>query len=274
MIIDNYETFLLKEHINWIDSEIIKESVRDNISLFLRKTFKKMKELPLERKKTLLIYALSSLLAITNAKSIYNHIINDSEIRSELDDCEELEEVINNKLNVKSESEYFNPVKMKLSKKGWNDLKIMEGDAKNPGEPKLVGYELDDGRITIGWGHAEKIENSTYKVGQRITREEAQRLLQEDATIAADGVRRIFKEWEKQGIKIKLNQDQFDALVSMAFNMGVAGLRRSETIKAIKKGDFEKAGELIKTESINKDFERGLMKRRSKESDMFLSYLN
>lgn len=270
-----YDNFLLNESKNWIDNEV-NESLTD-ISLFLKKTFKKMRNLSKEKRKTLLIYALSSLLAITNADKIQNIIQSDDEIKTELSQDKELQEVVNDKLNlanqVKEVDESKDPTTMRLSQKGWDELKLMEGDPKNPGEPVLTAYKLGDGRITIGWGHAEKERKSQFKVGEKISRSEAQTLLQKDAKIAADGVRRIFKQWKKKGVDRKLTQDQFDALVSMAFNMGVGGLRRSETIKAIKKGDYQKAGELIKTQNVKGKHEEGLLNRRSKESKMFLSYL-
>jgi GH24 family phage-related lysozyme (muramidase) len=66
----------------------------------------------------------------------------------------------------------------------------------------------------------------------------------------------------------------FDALVSMAFNMGVSGLRQSEMVKYLKNGNYKTAGQLIKQTNINPDTFPGLEKRRYRESDMFLSYLS
>jgi lysozyme len=266
--LSSFQNFLIKEDIKWIDSYILNESKsRDNILSFLRKTFKKMKGMTSDRKKTLLIYALSSLLVFTNSKEIYNLIKSDPEICEEI--TPEIEDVIEEKLK---EEIFFDPVNMRLSKQGWKNIKMIEGDHK--GEPLLTAYDIDDNRITIGWGHAEKKETSKYKLGQKITREEAKKLLESDLKIAADGVRRIFKQWKEEGIERKLTQDQFDALVSMAFNMGVAGLRRTETLKYIKEGDYKKAGEMIKVEGISDKFEKGHTKRRSDESEMFLSYLS
>lgn len=132
--------------------------------------------------------------------------------------------------------------------------------------------KIGDGKITVGWGHAEPVKTSKYKKDQVITREEAKKLLQEDLNRSADGVRRIFKEWKDKGIERKITQDQFDALVSMAFNLGVSGLRKSDVIQHIKKGDYKKAGESIKKQSLSKKFS-GLESRREREADLFLSYL-
>lgn len=263
----SFQNFLIKEDIKWIDSQILNESNKNSILSFLRKTFKKIKGMSVERKKTLLIYALSSLLVFTNSKEIYNLIKSDPEICEEI--TPEVEDIIEEKLK---EEIFFDPVNMRLSKQGWKNIKMIEGDHK--GDPILTAYDIDDDRITIGWGHAEKKETSNYKLGQTITRDEAKKLLEDDLKVAADGVRRIFKQWKEEGIERKLTQDQFDALVSMAFNMGVTGLRKTETIKYIKEGNYKKAGETIKVEGILDKFKSGHSKRRNEESKMFLSYLS
>jgi len=62
----------------------------------------------------------------------------------------------------------------------------------------------------------------------------------------------------------------FDALVSRAFNAGVGGLRNSEVVQHLKKGDYKMAADSIKTFRINPKFP-GLATRREKESEMFLA---
>ena len=264
-----YENFIIQEHYKWIDSLIINESIGNDISGYLRKIFQKIKSLSIDRKKTILIYALSSLLIFTNADKILNVIDNDSFIKSELLSTPELKAVIKEKIE---ESPFKDATNMRLSQDGWNQIKSEEGDPKNPGEPVLTAYKLGDGMITVGWGHAERIKDSKYHVGQKITIEEAKLLLRKDLIESADGVRRIFKEWKEKGIERKITQDQFDALVSMSFNMGIGGLRKSDVIQHIKKGDYKIAGESIKKQNLNPKF-GGLKKRRMRESELFLSYL-
>jgi len=87
---------------------------------------------------------------------------------------------------------------------------------------------------------------------------------------AADGVRRMFKDWEKEGVDVTITQSMFDALVSMAFNAGVSGLRNSEVVQHIKRGDYQMAADSIKTFRVSSKFP-GLAVRRAKESEMFLS---
>jgi lysozyme len=264
-----YDDFLMEEHFRYIDSLLINESIGDDVASYLRKVFQRIKNLSIEKKKTLLIYALTGLLMFSNANSILSVLNTDNFIKSELVANPELKSVIKDKLE---ESPFKDATTMKLSQDGWDQIKAEEGDPKNPGEPVLKAYKLGDGRITVGWGHAEPIKTSKYKKGQVISREEAKKLLQEDLGNAADGVRRIFTEWKDKGIERKITQDQFDALVSIALNIGVSGLRQSDVIQHIKKGDYKKAGQSIKKQSLSKKF-GGLESRREREANMFLSYL-
>lgn len=139
---------------------------------------------------------------------------------------------------------------------------------KNHEKLRLKAYRIGDKRITIGWGHAEQIKTSRYKLGQEISIEEAENLFNKDLTIAENGVKRIFKQWKKSGLDIKITQNMFDAMVSMAYNMGVYGLRTSDFIQHIKNGDFQTAADSIKTTKVSKKFP-GLETRREKEQELF-----
>jgi len=97
-------------------------------------------------------------------------------------------------------------------------------------------------------------------------------LLKKDLQVAADGVRRMFNDWEKEGIKVPVTQSMFDTLVSLAFNAGVSGLRNSEVAQNLKKSNYKAAGDSIKEFRVSKKFP-GLSIRREKESEMFLSSL-
>lgn len=153
--------------------------------------------------------------------------------------------------------------KMRLSQRGWDLIKEHEGYSSK-------GYDIGDGMITIGWGHAEKKSKSQYKVGQEITKSEASEILKSDLKVAADGVRRIFKEWKSSDNYVPITQDMFDALVSIAFNSGVSGIRNSNIIKELKLKNYDLAAENIKVFKVSDKF-KGLSVRREKESKLFLS---
>ena len=263
-----YNDYLIVEDIQFIDSLPLNESL-ESVKSYLSKVFQRIKNVSLERKKTILIYALTSLLMFTNGDKILSVIGTDNFMKSELVANPELGKLLKDKLE---KSPFKDATTLKVSKKGWESVKQEEGDPRNPGDPVLKAYMIGDGMITVGWGHAEPVSKSKFKVGQVITREEATKLLKEDLKEAADGVRKIFKQWKDDGIERKITQDQFDALVSMAINLGVSGLRRSDVIRNIKKGDYKTAGETIKKQSLSKKFS-GLKSRRERESKLFLSYL-
>lgn len=134
---------------------------------------------------------------------------------------------------------------------------------------KLKGYKIKgDRKITIGWGHAEPIRKSKYKVGQVITKEHADDLFRLDIKHAEDGVKRIFKEWEEQGNPIEITQGMYDAMVSIAFNAGITGLRTSKFIQLVKAKKFKEAADAIITVRNTGKF-RGLDVRREAEKQLY-----
>ena len=238
-----------------------------NIQDYLKNIINKVTNLPYEAKKKYLTLVITSLLGYTSYPIIQS-IIDKSADK----ETKEIVKSIKNDVNSKkvSKKKVDNPnfkdgSTFRLSRNGFNHI-------VNEEQPKLVAYSLGDGKITVGYGHAEPIETTELKVGQEITHEEAKAYFKQDLKYAADGVRNMFKEFKKQGKNYKITQDMFDALVSMAYNMGVTGLKNTKMIQHIKNSEYRIAGELIKQTKINPDKFPGLTKRREKESQMFLSY--
>ena len=126
--------------------------------------------------------------------------------------------------------------------------------------------------VTVGYGHAEKVGKTKLRPGQKISEEAAKKFLKEDLTEAADGVRRIFKDWKSEDVDVKITQSMFDALVSIAYNAGVTGLKNSIIMKYLKEKDYKKASESILGFKISKKFP-GLKVRRQKEYDLFVAGL-
>lgn len=168
------------------------------------------------------------------------------------------------KVLIETVSKFSEPLSLSLSQKCLDHIKDNETF-------KSKAYKLGDGKITIGYGHAEPIGKSAFKVGQIISEEVANKLLKKDLKTAEEGVKRIFKEWKQQNINIKITQGQYDALVSMAFNMGITNLRTSDFIQALKHKNIAKAAELIKTTNIDDENFPGLRDRRMQEYNMFIS---
>lgn len=97
--------------------------------------------------------------------------------------------------------------------KGWEKYK--------PTPYYATEYERAMGKQTIGYGHVIKPgENLTY-----LTETEATGLLLQDVNDAVSAVNRY--------VKISLTQNQFDALVSFAFNCGAGALAKvAKTVNA------------------------------------------
>lgn len=158
------------------------------------------------------------------------------------------------------------PLTLIISQHGVNFIKRHE-------KLKLTAYKIGDGKITIGYGHAEPINVSQFKEGQEISKQFAEKLFANDLKKAEDGVRRLFIKWSNEGIGVKLTQSMWDSMVSMAFNMGVNGLRGSELVQALKYEDYFTAAELIPSTKVSDNFP-GLQKRREKEKELFLADVN
>lgn len=158
---------------------------------------------------------------------------------------------------------FYSATKLRLSEKGKDMIKKEE-------QLRLTAYDIKDGTITVGWGHAERKEKTKRKKGSKITLDEAERLFTKDSKNASDGVRQIFKEWEDEGVYVPITQHQFDALVSIAFNSGVGAVRRSEIMKKLKKSDYEGASKEILTHRLGRKIhQEGIKKRRKKEATVF-----
>ena len=275
-LVKTYNSFneekIVNDIINYIDYSI-NEGV--DIKSIWDKAVDKIKNLSEASKRKVIKYVLVSLLAFNTVVNVSNLVKGSNadpetkEIAASILSQSDLEKADSIKVE---ESKWKKGYEFTLSQKGWDHIKTEEGDPRHPGEPVLKAYKLGDGKITVGWGHAEPVRKSKFKVGQKITTSDADELLKMDLTNASDGVRRIFKDWEEKGLDVKINQDMFDAIVSISFNTGINGLRKSMMIQDIKRGKFEEAGEKIKTFNVSKKFP-GLHDRREKESEMFLASL-
>jgi lysozyme len=155
---------------------------------------------------------------------------------------------------------------LKISKEGIHFIKHHE-------KLRLRAYDLGDGKITVGWGHTEPISVSTMEIGHRISKKEAEKFFYKDLRRAEDGVRRLFNLWKEQGIDVPVSQHMWDAMVSMAFNMGVNGLRGSNMVLDLKNKNYVKAAKKIPFTKINSKIFPGLKNRRESEKELFLTDL-
>jgi lysozyme len=113
--------------------------------------------------------------------------------------------------------------------------------------------------LTIGYGHTGGV-----KEGDLITEQKAEQLLQDDLKKFENGVLRL--------VRVPLAQNQFDALVSFAFNLGVGNLGKSTLLKMLNDRDYKgAAGQFIRWNKAAGKELAGLTRRRLAESALFLS---
>ena len=90
---------------------------------------------------------------------------------------------------------------------------------------------LQDGAWTIGYGHTR-----TARAGAAITEADADALLIYDVASVITAV----NEW----VYSPLTQNQFDALVAFAFNIGLTNFRRSSVLRRLNEGQHLQALQL------------------------------
>lgn len=157
------------------------------------------------------------------------------------------------------------PLTLKTSNSGLNFIREYE-------KLRLEAYDIGDGMITIGWGHAEPKSTSKYVLKQKISKHEAERLFRKDIKKTEEGIRGLFKKWTGQKLDIKISQNMWDSMISMAFNMGVNGLRGSDIVQSLKQEDYLTAADNILTTNVSDKFP-GLESRRAEEKELFLQGL-
>lgn len=127
---------------------------------------------------------------------------------------------------------------------------------------KLIGYEDSRGIPTIGVGHTGEINNLPVSVGLTITPEQSMALLKDDlawveSTLAST-------------VTIGINQNQYDALCSMIFNIGAKAFKNSTLLRLLNQGLFAAAAdEFLKWRKAGQDLDI-LLPRRQRERAYFL----
>lgn len=137
---------------------------------------------------------------------------------------------------------------MKISEKGLEIIKYFEGC-------RLHAYKCPAGVLTIGYGHT----GSDVYFGQRITEREAESLLRADLA-------RFERHVNSYDSAYGWTQNEFDAMVSFAFNVGSIDQLTYNGIRS-KKMIADKMLEYCK---VGGKRISGLMARRQREREMFL----
>ncbi len=144
---------------------------------------------------------------------------------------------------------------MKIGTNGLNLIKQFEGC-------RLTAYNIDDGKITIGWGHAEPVGQTNLVAGVTTwTQAQADNQLTADLVDYENAVNNYFTR--------SFNQNQFDALVAFAYNLGggvFANYNWSKTAS-----DSWICSEMILYVNKGTQYEEGLTRRRKAEIALYNS---
>lgn len=115
---------------------------------------------------------------------------------------------------------------------------------------------------TIGYGHY----GPDVEPDSTVTEKEAEQLLKEDLADVERAVSNATAGWN-------LNQNQFDALASFTFNVGIRAFRNSTLLKLIKRTTPENVirAEFMKWKYSGGRVLPGLERRRRAEADLYFS---
>ena len=141
---------------------------------------------------------------------------------------------------------------MNISERGLDLIKEFE-------TCKLDAYmPTPDDVPTIGWGHT----GTDVQMGLRWTQDQA------DAALAHDIKR--FEKGVENAVTVPLTQHEFDACVSLAFNIGTGAFKGSTLVKLLNASDYDGASLQFArwTKQAGKTL-AGLVRRREAERELF-----
>ena len=124
--------------------------------------------------------------------------------------------------------------------------------------PKAVRLTGED-EYTIGYGHY----GADVRAGDTITEAEATALMKKDL--------KVFENAVRSAVKVEITQSQFDALVSLSYNIGTGAFADSDTVKALNEGKVGHAAVDIPSWRRGMGYQilPGLEKRRQTELEFF-----
>ena len=149
------------------------------------------------------------------------------------------------------------PELMSVSAKGIDLICSFEG-------LRLTAYDDGVGVWTIGFGTIKYPNGVRVKRGDTCTLEQAKSYMKYDLI--------EFEHTVNSLVKVPLNQNQFDALVSLTYNIGSGAFKSSTLLKKLNLSDYKGAADQFDV-WVNAGGKRmqGLANRRAKEKSLFLS---
>jgi lysozyme len=147
---------------------------------------------------------------------------------------------------------------MKVSQQGLELIKAFEGFRSR-------AYQDVVGVWTIGYG-TTRVDGQPVCQGMVCTREQAEEWLRKDVDKYLQEVSALINP------KIKLTQNQIDAIASLVYNIGVGNFSRSTLLRLINAGDMEGAAkQFLRWNKAGGRVVEGLTRRRQAEAELFLT---
>ena len=148
---------------------------------------------------------------------------------------------------------------MRVSKKGLELIKKHEGFKSKP-------YLCPAKVPTIGYG------NTFYPDGTKVTMQDKP-LSKDMADLLLSLVVKDFEAGVSKLVKSDINHNQFDALVSFAYNLGLGALKKSTLLKKVNENpcDITISNEFAKWDKAGGKRLRGLTLRRHDEAVLYFT---
>ena len=147
---------------------------------------------------------------------------------------------------------------MRISEKGLAMIEKFEGCL-------LKASNKLDGVWTIGYGQTGRYYGKRVRRGMTTTKAEAHAWLRDHSI-------KTYEDAVTQAVKVPLNQNQFDALVSFTYNVGVGALKQSTALRKLNAGDYAGAADaLTMWTKCRRKVLAGLVRRRKEERALFLT---
>lgn len=144
---------------------------------------------------------------------------------------------------------------MKINKAGLDLIKEFEGF-------RGTAYKCPAGVPTIGYG-TTRINGQRVRMGSTATREQAEQYLKADVASFERNVASL--------VKVPLTGNQFSALVSFMYNVGVGAFANSTLLRILNKGDYSGVpAQLARWNKAGGRVLNGLVRRRDAEAELFM----
>ncbi|HFG6939324.1 lysozyme [Acinetobacter baumannii] len=128
---------------------------------------------------------------------------------------------------------------------------------------RLTAYDDGVGVWTIGTGTTIYPNGVKVEQGDTCTPEQAKAYFKHDLA--------KFEKTVNESVTVPLNQNQFDALVSLSYNIGSGAFKNSTLLKLLNKGDYQGAADqFLAWNKAGGKVMKGLVRRREAERALFL----